>query len=35
VAALVNTNILVYRFDSRFPDKQKAATEILRQGILV
>jgi predicted nucleic acid-binding protein len=34
VAALVDTNVLVYRFDSRFPDKRKAATEILRRGIL-
>jgi len=34
VAALVDTNILVYRFDHRFADKQKIATEILRRGIL-
>ena len=34
MAALVDTNILVYRFDSRFPSKQKIATEILRRGIL-
>jgi predicted nucleic acid-binding protein len=34
VAALVDTNVLVYRFDGRFPDKQKTATEILRRGIL-
>jgi predicted nucleic acid-binding protein len=34
VAALVDTNILVYRFDGRFPDKQKVATGILRRGIL-
>jgi predicted nucleic acid-binding protein len=33
VAALVDTNILVYRFDGRFPEKQKIATEILRRGI--
>jgi predicted nucleic acid-binding protein len=33
VAALVDTNILVYRFDGRFPGKQKRATEILRRGI--
>ena len=33
VAALVDTNILVYRFDSRFPGKQRVATEILRRGI--
>ncbi len=33
VAALVDTNILVYRFDGRFPQKQKLATDILRRGI--
>jgi len=33
VAALVDTNILVYRFDSRFPDKQAVAIELLRRGI--
>jgi predicted nucleic acid-binding protein len=33
VAALVDTNILVYRFDNRFPAKQKIATAILRRGI--
>jgi predicted nucleic acid-binding protein len=33
VAALVDTNVLVYRFDSRFPKKQKRATEILRAGL--
>ena len=32
-AALVDTNILVYRFDRRFPDKQTRATELLRTGI--
>ena len=34
MAALVDTNVLVYRFDDRFADKQKIATEILRRGIL-
>lgn len=34
MAALVDTNVLVYRFDSRFNYKQKVATEILRRGIL-
>jgi len=34
VAALIDTNVLVYRFDSRFSDKQKIATEILRRGII-
>lgn len=33
MAALVDTNVLVYRFDSRFAEKQKTATEILRRGI--
>jgi len=33
VAGLVDTNVLVYRFDPRFPAKQKRATELLRQGI--
>jgi predicted nucleic acid-binding protein len=33
VAALVDTNILVYRFDSRFAAKQRIAAEILRRGI--
>jgi predicted nucleic acid-binding protein len=34
VAALVDTNILVYRFDHRFAEKQKIANEILRRGIV-
>ena len=34
MAALVDTNVLVYRFDGRFPGKQKRATEILRRGII-
>ena len=34
MAALVDTNVLVYRFDSRFIRKQEIATEILRRGIL-
>jgi predicted nucleic acid-binding protein len=34
VAALVDTNILVYRHDPRDPRKQKIATEILRRGII-
>jgi predicted nucleic acid-binding protein len=33
VAALVDTNVLVYRFDPRFPEKQKSATDLLRRGI--
>jgi predicted nucleic acid-binding protein len=34
VAALVDTNVLVYRCDNRFPEKQRIAREILRRGIL-
>ena len=33
VAILIDTNILVYRYDARFPEKQRIATDILRQGI--
>jgi predicted nucleic acid-binding protein len=33
VASLVDTNVLVYRFDWRFPEKQRVATELLRTGI--
>lgn len=33
MATLVDTNVLVYRVDPRFPAKQARATEILRQGI--
>ena len=31
--ALVDTNLLVYRFDPRFPDKQARATGALRRGL--
>jgi len=34
VAGLVDTNILVYRVDPRFPAKQARATQLLRQGIV-
>jgi predicted nucleic acid-binding protein len=34
VAALVDTNILVYSFDPRFPEKRRIATALLRRGIL-
>jgi predicted nucleic acid-binding protein len=34
VAYLVDTNILVYRFDARFPDKQATARELLRKGLI-
>jgi len=33
VAALADTNVLVYRFDPRFPGKQRRASELLRAGI--
>lgn len=33
VAALVDTNILVYRHDARFLKKQRAAAQLLREGI--
>lgn len=33
MAALVDTNVLVYRYDPRFPQKQQRATEVLREGI--
>ena len=31
---LIDTNVLVYRFDSRFPEKQGIATELLRESLL-
>jgi predicted nucleic acid-binding protein len=34
MTALVDTNVLVYRFDARFPEKQRIATNLLRKGIL-
>lgn len=34
MAALVDTNILVYRYDPRFPEKQQVATSVLRQGLV-
>lgn len=33
MADLIDTNILVYRVDGRFPGKQEVATSILRRGI--
>jgi predicted nucleic acid-binding protein len=33
VASLIDTNVIVYRFDARFPEKQRVATELLRAGI--
>lgn len=34
MAYLVDTNILVYRFDARFPEKQAAARNLLRRGLV-
>lgn len=31
--SLIDTNVLVYRFDARYPEKQAIATETLRRGI--
>ena len=33
MASLVDTNVLVYRFDERFPNKQRVASELLRRGM--
>ncbi len=33
VASLIDTNVLVYRFDPRFPQKQRVADETLRRCI--
>lgn len=33
MTALVDTNVLVYRFDPRDPQKQRTAREVLREGI--
>jgi len=33
VAALVDTNVLVYRFDPREPGKQEKARDLLREGL--
>lgn len=33
VASLIDTNILVYRFDPRFSEKQKVASDLLRDGL--
>jgi predicted nucleic acid-binding protein len=33
VASLVDTNVLVYSYDSRFPEKRRAASRLLRDGI--
>lgn len=33
MASLIDTNILVYRFDPRFPEKQRVASHLLREGL--
>ena len=33
MARLVDTNVIVYRFDPRFPQKQAVATRLLRRGL--
>ena len=33
MAALVDTNVLVYRFDPRFPEKQERATRLLETAV--
>lgn len=33
MAALIDTNILVYRYDPRFPEKRRIARELLRRGV--
>lgn len=34
MASLIDTNILVYRFDPRDPARQKVASDVLRSGLL-
>ena len=34
MTALVDTNVLVYRFDARYPEKQGLATALLRSGVV-
>lgn len=33
MAALVDTNVLVYRFDKRYPEKQRIARDLLRDRL--
>ena len=33
MAALIDTNVLVYRFDPRVPEKQSKANRLLRKGV--
>ena len=34
MAALIDTNVLVYRYDWRFPERQRVAERLLREGIV-
>ena len=34
MASLVDTNVLIYSYDARFPEKRRLATALLRQGIV-
>ncbi|MFY9644707.1 MAG: PIN domain-containing protein [Terriglobales bacterium] len=34
MAFLVDTNVLVHRFDARYPEKQRIARDVLRRGLL-
>ncbi len=34
MTALVDTNVLVYRYDARFPEKQAVASRLLRDGLV-
>ena len=34
MASLVDTNVLVYCYDGRFPDKQRVAHDLLRSGLV-
>ncbi|HEY3169478.1 MAG TPA: PIN domain-containing protein [Thermoanaerobaculia bacterium] len=34
MAALVDTNVLIYSVDARFPEKRRTATGLLRRGIV-
>lgn len=33
MASLIDTNVLVYLFDARFPAKQRTANEVIREGL--
>ncbi len=33
MAFLVDTNVLVYRFDARYPEKQRIARDVLHRGL--